>query len=149
MQGQASLEDVDAIAVAALLFVEAPQHLERVGIFGVLVEDADAGGNGLLHVADIALEQVGDSPPQLLPGGRVAGEVDPLAQDLHALTVLRAGFENPVEDVDRLAILGSISKMARSVVTAASVSPRDFSSRPAIRNRIALRAADPSAQRTC
>ena len=139
-QGQAPLEDVEPVAVPPLLVVEARQRLERAGILGVLVEDADAGGDGLLDVADVALEQARDLAPQLLARARVAGEVDALAQHLDALAVLRAGLEDPLEGVDRLAVLRSRSPGSTAASPPPpSVSPSDFSSSPAMRNSSALR----------
>ena len=89
-----------------LLVVEARQRVERAGVLGVLVEDADAGGDGLVDVADVALEQVRDLAPQLLARARVAREIDAPAQHLDALAVVRAGLEDALEPVDRLAVLG-------------------------------------------
>ena len=65
-QRQPPLEDLQPVAVAPLLLVEPRQRLQRRIVLRVLVQDADARGDRLVDVADVAFEQARDPPPQLL-----------------------------------------------------------------------------------
>ena len=102
---QPPLQDLQAVAVASLLLVEPRQGLQRLIVLGALVEDADTGRDGLVDVAHVALEQARHPPPQLLAGAGIVGQIDPLAQDLHPLAMLRSRLEDPIQRVDRLPLL--------------------------------------------
>ena len=124
-----------------LLLVEARQRLERLIVLGVLVEDADAGRDGLVDVADVSFEQPRHPPPQLLPSRRVARQLDPLAQDLDPLAVLRARLEDLIEGVDRRPLLRiGLQDRAQGRDRGVVVAER-LLLRPAMRNSSFLRAA--------
>ena len=137
---QPALQDLQALAVAPLLLVEPRQRLQRLVVLRVLVEDADAGGDRLVDVADVALEQARDRRHSSWRA--VASPA--MSMRLRSISTRWRCCDAGLEDAararrSRRAPAGSISRIDRSVATAASVSVSDFSCSSAMRNRIFLR----------